>query len=176
MHPDDFRPEIVHIGVKRPIIVRPADTRAYMDTISTELKTLRDEIIESGINTGLHTYAEALVNEWQEFYDEIYPSWWETGTTHIWNRVDDWRVRVKDLRLKFTRAGGTTVTSESVLQEPEAAISLGRPSVWAWFAMGAVGLWLVIEYMAQRTAGKQAETGFIRAAMGRPKSHKKGLY
>jgi len=166
------------IGSDTPFFVTPDRIKNEMTSIRTELNSLRDEIMNSGVRNNLKMYASNVVSEFDTYYERNYDSL-IVGRSD-WQEIVAWKNRVADLRQKFVTAGGETATSKEALKPPtpffENVDVLGKPSVWGWAIIGGIGLWLTIELMGQKTESKKADMGLLRAAMGAPKSHKKGGY
>jgi len=174
MHPNNYQPEI--IGIEAPLISNPGRTRADMNTVATELGILKNEILNSSVDNDMKIYTQAIVEEWNNFYDITYDSWWETGKGSTWQKINEWKERIMELRNKFIAKGGSTTTSKKALEQPSTPFTISKPGIWGWFLLGGVGIWLLIELMGQRTEAIRAKTGFLRTVGGQSKSHKKGQY
>jgi len=166
------------LGSSKPLIPGPYDTRNAADVLNAEWTPLLDEINDSDALQEIKNYAERLNKDWQKFYTDVKEGWWYAGMNSTYEMVNEYRDRMGELRDKFIKTGGTTVTSRSPFNPPQLLPDMKpfKLGPVGWSVVGGGLLYLIYKLTDAKSKLVGAKSGLVRATLGKPKSHKRGRY
>ena len=167
------------LGSSRPLIPGPYDTRNAADMVNSEWSALLKEIELSETLPEIKEYAMKLDKEWKKFYFDVSEGWWYAGLNSTYNKVEEYKTTMADLREKYIKTGGQTVTSRRPFERAEILDINVKPiklGLFGWSILGGGLLFLMYKFNESRAKVTGAQSGLIRTKLGFPKSHKKGHY